>query len=403
LLNNNGGNGTALGIGGNPGGTNPVSTISQPSAATIVADQPFFPSANATGTLVGLFSVDQNFRTPYDYNYYLQVEQSLGTKAILQIGYVGNQARKLISLVDINRAALNPATTPGGTHGVFGGAPGSTQQATRPYDSPFPGFAAINQLSSIGTSNYNSLQTVLKLSSWHRLTSQFTYTWSHNLDEMTQYRSGNVLPQDSFNFKGNYGNSDYDTRNTFISFVSYEIPGRSHGPKLLTNGWQANSLLTFHGGQPFTIRTGSADNSGTGDKTQFANQLAAPFAGVSHAFIPSTTAGKPGSVQWINPAAYGPATAGTFGNQVRNQIFGPGYSDVDLSLFKNTPIGERVTTQFRVELFNLFNRTNLGTPSATYSSGGYGVISSTVGASGSAPGIGPGEPFNTQLAFKVIF
>jgi hypothetical protein len=70
-------------------------------------------------------------------------------------------------------------------------------------------------------------------------------------------------------------------------------------------------------------------------------------------------------VQWINPAAFANPAFGTYGNFTRNSIFGPGLEDVDLSLFKNTPITERINTQFRVEMFNLFNRLNLANPGPT--------------------------------------
>jgi hypothetical protein len=80
-------------------------------------------------------------------------------------------------------------------------------------------------------------------------------------------------------------------------------------------------------------------------------------------------------------------------------------------VFKNTPIGERVTAQFRVEMFNLFNRTNFASP---ISNGSGGVnpnytfdnalqLSTTIGSFNGAPGIGAGEPYNTQFALKLIF
>jgi len=81
---------------------------------------------------------------------------------------------------------------------------------------------------------------------------------------------------------------------------------------------------------------------------------------------------------------------------------GPHYGDVDLSFFKNIPITERVRAQFRVEMFNVFNRVNLAPPSG-YIGGGFGQSSDTIGDYNGAPGIGPGEPFNTQLALKVLF
>ena len=54
------------------------------------------------------------------------------------------------------------------------------------------------------------------------MTSQISYTWGHNLDEVTAYRG--ALPQDSYNFKGDYGNSDFDTRNTVVGYVNYDMP-----------------------------------------------------------------------------------------------------------------------------------------------------------------------------------
>ncbi len=83
-------------------------------------------------------------------------------------------------------------------------------------------------------------------------------------------------------------------------------------------------------------------------------------------------------------------------------MYGPGYSSVDLSFFKNTPITERIRSQFRVELFNVCNRTNLA-PASGYIGGGLGQSSDTIGDYSGSPGIGPGEPFNVQLALKILF
>ncbi len=96
--------------------------------------------------------------------------------------------------------------------------------------------------------------------------------------------------------------------------------------------------------------------------------------------------------------------AGTPGNTQRNQFYGPGFNSVDFSIFKTTPITERIKAQFRVEIFNLFNRLNLAGPATCVCSGsGMGLIGSTYGAAIGAPGIGAGEPRNVQLALKIIF
>jgi len=87
----------------------------------------------------------------------------------------------------------------------------------------------------------------------------------------------------------------------------------------------------------------------------------------------------------------------------RNSVRGPAFATVDAALVKNTVIHEGINLQIRAEIFNLFNRTNLANPSAgTLSSSTFGRSTSTRNNS-SAPGIGPGEPFNVQFAGKIIF
>jgi hypothetical protein len=391
FLDNRPGNGGPNGFEGNPAGANPVQTITQ-NAYTIQSGQPLFVSNPAT--IVGIFSVDPNFHTPYTYNYNAGIQQSLGSRTILQIGYVGSQSRKQITLRDINQAGLNPASPTNPAVGVLGGKPGSIQQDSRPFFNQFPNYSVINQVESNGTSNYNSLQTTLRTSSWHGLSSQFNYTWSHNLDDMTQYRS--KLPQDSNNLKGDYGNSDYDTRNNFNAELVYVLSRLGKGPAWFADGWQLNGALQFRGGLPYNVVT-SNDTTGTGEKYQRPNLVGNPYAGVSHS-ISGTS-----QIQWINPAAFASPTIGTFGNLRRNQLYGPGYGDADFSVFKNTKIAERFTLQLRAEMFNLYNRNNYASPGSTFGSSSFGKVSDTIGDANGSPGIGPGEPFNTQIAIKIIF
>ncbi len=379
-----------LGVEGNPAGSQPVYTLQQ-NGYTLASGVPIFPNGNislAGNNVVNLFSVSPGFRPAYMMSYNLNIQKSLGRSAVFQIGYVGTQGRHLLILRDINQAALGSGfvdtTDPNGF---------SYQQTTRPYFSQYPNFGVINEIQSTGTSNYNALQTSLKTSSWHGLISQVNFTWSHSLDEVTQYVG--ALPQDSNNLKGNYGSSDYDIRRTFTGYLLYDIPGLSRGPRWLTHGWQANANLSFHSGLPFNIYA-SSDTSGTGENTARGNQIGNAYAGVNQ----SLSNHQP--VQWINPNSFANPPDGSFGTIGRNVIRGPGYGDVDLSVFKNIPIKERLHAQLRIEMFNLFNRVNLAPPSG-YIGGGFGQSSDTIGDYSGSPGIGPGEPFNTQLALKVIF
>lgn len=381
-------NGGPSGVQGNPIGTNPVGTLTL-NNYTLPTDGAVIPWQNSS-SVYNLFSVSQNFKTPYLYNFSLNVQKSFGKGVIGQIGYVGSLGRHLLLLNDLNQAAV------GSDFNLAPGAP----NPTRPFYSEFPQYGVIDQLESSGTSNFNSLQASLKTSSWHGITSQFAYTFAHTLD----YGSFVALPQNSFDPAAEYGNSDFDERHNFTAFLLYSLPTFSHGPRLLTNGWNFSSLISFRSGLPFTVNA-YGDPSGTGENTDRPDLTGFPYQGVTH----SVQNHQP--LQWINPNAF-TVNFGQFGTMGRNQLFGPGYSDVDLSVIKNTPITERVSTQFRVEIFNLFNHINLGNPTFTGANGiipvpgvgNFGIpITFTNGTQFGLPGIGPGEPFNVQLALKLIF
>src|SRR5579864_7427854 len=382
----------ADGVQDNPAGPSPVSIYTKNTAGlssyTWQPGQYIFnpvqlcPSGNVAvdptcGTSVfDVYGVDRNFHTAYFYNYNLNVQKSFGNgAAVWQIGYVGSEGRRLSVLLNINQ----PIDAAGDL----------------PFASQYPNFGAMNQLNSIGTSNYNALQSTLRLRAWHGLGAEFAYTWAHSLDEISQYRG--VIPFDSYNLKADYGNSDFDTRHTFTGSLNWEVPGSSHGPKALTHGWVISSALSFHGGQP------------SDEIRQGLNLIGDPFGGVSHSFVRSTAFT---GVQWINPNAFAtpnPATCAPitsdgrcYGTLQRNAIHGPGFKDMDLGVSKSFNLAERMKLQIKAEMFNLFNTINYASGSGSISYGS-GQISDTIGDFNGAPGLGPGEAFATVLSAKITF
>ena len=332
-------------------------------------------SPSCGSNIFNAYSVNQNFRAPYFFQYSLQVERSLGRAAVFQVGYVGSEGRKESAMLNINQP--DPVT------GVM------------PFAAQYPNAGSIIQLNSAASSNYNSIQALLRARSWHGFTSQLSYTWAHALDDTTEYRG--VIPLDSTNLRAEYGNGDFDTRHTLTASFTYDVPGASWGPKILTHGWQVASLLSFHTGQPFNINGGFSRPG--------CDLVADPFAGVSHTFSQAA-----GGEQWVNPNAFNcnsPTAAvdprsSFLGNLARNTFYAPGYGDVDLSVFKNIPVTERFKIQLRAEIFNLFNRINLASGGGSVSQS-TGFVTDTIGDFNGAPGIGPGEAFNMQLAAKIIF
>ena len=394
-------NNGAGGANNNPVGSEPNESIvlGPPSPLTPVwsynQTTPIFTPAEGQPTgsnFVSIYSVQRNFKTPYTEMFGLNVEQSLGREWQLNVAYVGTTSRHNLVLQDINQSGLgqdqNPATV------TVNGNTFTAQQASRPYFSQYPNFSIINQINSAAASSYNALQISLRSSSWHGLDSQFAYAWSHNLDDSTQF---NVLPQNSLHLAGDWGNSQYDIRNHFTGYLNYAIPAAQHGPKFMTSGWEVNSVLKFQNGEPVNVLSGQ-DNSGTGENEDRASKT-------GPALYSNRSVQQHSFAQYLNPSSFALPTYGTYGNLGRNQITGPGFGDVDLSLIKNFPLWEeRVKAQFRVEMFNVFNRTNLAQPVNNLGNTGlFGQSTSTIGLSYGAPGIGSGEPYNTQLALKILF
>lgn len=413
LQNNAAQNISAFGPALNPAG---VSEVAQAPALNTVLQSgvPFYETyaqALAGTGIVSISTFDKNFRPSYTQSYNLNVQHSFTPSVVWQAGYVGTKGTHLLGLFDINAGALNSLNVPVPVSGVvpsgynmpnaacpaqYSGATATTAgndlQCSRPYFSQFPNFGVIDEARSNLGSNYNSLQTSLRVQDWHRLTAQLGYTWGHALD----YETGALpyLPQNPLDEKPEYGNSDYDVRQTLTGYLDYKVK-QFPGPEHLAKGWELNSGFSFHGGTPFTV-TSATNPSGNGESADRAVQVVAhPEAGVSHAIVD-------GAVQWFSSTAFADASLGQYSPTRRGQNYNPGYSAVDLAVLKNTPVYNRISAQFRADMFNIFNHTNLA-PAGLPFTGESGQITSTVGPFLGNPGIGPGEPFNVQFSLKILF
>jgi hypothetical protein len=370
---NNIGNTGATGIYSNPAGASPVYQISATNV-TFQSGAPVFPGALAAGTTLGAFSINKNFKTAYLQNFNLNVEQQLSRTTLLTVGYVGSLGRRLGLVYDINQPV----------NGV------------RPYKTQYPNLVAINQVNSAGTSNFHSLQVSVRQSAWHGLSTTLYYTWGRAMD----YTSTVTTPMNSNNLRADYGPSTFDVRNTVTGFASYEAPQLGRFFPRLTKGWQLNALYSFSGGNPINILAGT-NISNTSENKDRANVVSGVpvFAGRT-----ITTTSSARTYQYITKTAFASpaANCNCYGNASRDAIYGPGFGSVDFSVFKHTPITERVMSEFRVEIYNIANQANFANPSGTVTSSSFGTLTQTRNGS-SAPGLGQGEPRNVQLALKVSF
>lgn len=379
ILQNNGAqNISVFGPGLNPAGSEQVAQAGA-NNVVIAPGVPIFQTLQEAllgAGVVKISTFDKNFRPSYTQAFDLNLEHSFTPSVIWQLGYVGTKGTHLLGLFDINPINLNTGL--------------------RPYQSQFPGFSVIDEARSNLGSIYNSLQTSLRVQNYHNLSSQLAYTWGHALD----YETGLLpyVPQDPTNERGEYGNSDFDVRNTLTGYLDYHFPAFP-GPERLAKGWEVNSGFSFHGGTPYTVVSGT-NPSNNGEGADRAVQVMTEPNNVSHAIVN-------GTVQWFDPNAFvdcnsSPAVQCTYSPTRRGQNYNPGYSAVDLALFKTTRISERVSAQFSANVFNIFNRTNLA-PVGFPTTGEGGVIGSTLGPYLGNPGIGPGEPLNAEFALKIIF
>jgi len=373
---------------GGPGslGSNPLPGLDV-FTVTPTAPVPFgpgitiFPTGGFPTSNIPLFATDINQRTPYIFNYNVNVQQQLFKNTVLQVSYVGSQGHRLYRVRDINQA------TPG---------PAATRQSRRPLNTRFPQYSFINYLEASANSHYNAFQTYLRQRLTSGLNLYISYTLSRSIDDASNGIYGGTrgvsYPQDSNNLRAERAVSSFDVRHRFSLNFVYDVNflADKFGKNRLTEGWQLSGILTSSSGIPITAFLAD-DVSGTGERNDRPDQTGNPNSG-------PRTAG-----QFFNTAAFSIPTLGTFGNAPRNSIIGPRFNVLDLSLNKTTRITERVSLQFRAEAFNIFNHTNFSLPNVNRNSPAFGAISETPDVTAGNPRLGEGGPRVLQFGLKLIF
>jgi hypothetical protein len=314
------------------------------------------------------FTFDPHIHTPYMENYNLNLQRQLASKVVLQVGYVGSQGHRLWRFRDLNQpsaAQINAADVASGFQD-FG-------SAARPYrNNPDGTYYMLNQ-ESTGKSNYNALQTALRINQWRGVTSIVNYAWSHSLDNSSDgedFEPNAAQPNDSTQPQLEYGNSNFDIRQRFTWILGYQFPKMGGSFGKLKNGWGLDSTLTLQSGQPFHFNYNFEDDySGSGNAFDrpdvvgpivYHNGNPSNFIDLSSFAIPCTVAGPPVPVT----GAASDCVIGTrhFGNMRRGSLVGPNYKQWDFALHKDTAFGEKLTMQLRAEFFNLLNHPNFASP-----------------------------------------
>ena len=357
-----------------------------------------------------VFSVAPHLSTPYIQNYNANIEQQLGSKMVLAIGYVGSSGRKLFRYRDINQA--NPLT------GIrpFDSGPFTPPAGISPGGAPF---GHVDQLESQASSTFNSLQASLATTNLHGLATRLNYTYSHSIDNASDglnYAPDQAMPDNSFNPAAERSSSAFDMRQHFTWSFSYSIPG-SHLLPQLTSGWELAGLASLMTGLPFTVND-LGNFNGSGEFLERPDLVGNPFAGVSTPFSFLNLSAFAAPCSAPNAAGESCSLGAHFGSSRRNQFRGPHFRNFDLGISKESKIGERARIELRADVFNIFNHPNLANPlwpaslvdwtrnGVDPASGrGLGFLPLTVTPDVGAqnPYIGAGGPRNFQLALRLIF
>jgi carboxypeptidase family protein/TonB-dependent receptor-like protein len=397
------------------------------SGSTTAADA--INSVKAAG--LALATVDPDYKNAYVESYNLNVQQQLTNSMSVMAGYFGSHGTHLRMGINLNQpdpvtgvrpvAALSPSSP------IYPSTPtaGAPNAPCPPLPTPCT-IGNITQTSGIGTSNYNALWTSVQKHLSRGLQIDGNYTWSKSLDETSQNNSA-VSVANSFNIFQDYGPSDYDARHHFSVSAIYDLPFKGNR---VVEGWRLSTITTLQSGNPLGVVAGTLPTN-TINKV-----VVAP--GVSSSTFTGNTTNRPdllqpvqlvqqivaGGVQWFPAASSSvcdPRPGGTcpasamfgmpvsfvggknvlhFGNLARNSILGPDFKNADVSLAKVTKITERVNTEFRAEVFDLFNHPNFGNPGLTAQPGStsFGLITSTRNPTGDS-----GSSRQIQLSLKLLF
>lgn len=300
------------------------------------------------GNTQTVFSEPRDFPTAYSINYNLTVEKQLPGATTLEVAFVGANTRDLS--YEVGNYNVNNHLS--------------------------ANIGVVQTLLPVGLSNYSSLQAKLHRDFTHGYSVLASYTYAHSLDNgPAPFDLGHQnAPQNPFNVGAEYGNSDYDVRHRFVGSQMIALPF-GHGKRFLSGanglaegifgGWQLNSVTTLQTGRPFNV-VSNANNKN--------------YPGLRPNLVGSATVSHPTTKEWFNTAAFqvpagqanstNPGKTLIVGNAPRNFLFGPGYTNEDLSLFKAFTLPREMKFQIRIESFNLLNTAHWDNPVSSMAAGG---------------------------------
>jgi hypothetical protein len=310
--------------------------------------------------------VNPNFKDANVQSFNLNIQQQLTKSSSMMIGYFGNKGTHLENDINANQTAVLGQVGTGATNTNL---PFQRLSPSSPAFPNSPLAASFTERESGSNSIYNALWTSFTQKVSHGLQLNASYTYAHSIDEVSR-NNGGIQVQNSNNIFLSRGSSDFDVRHRIVANAIYDLPFKGNR---LVSGWELAPIVSWQTGNPFNlVAFNSSSFNGVGSTITL------------NASAPIHTSGNPLG-QWIsNPSVLSvpctltttsttatptcvPGTL-TFGNVGRNSVYGPGFTNMDLALVKNTKISENLNLQMRADAFDVFNHPNYGQPGG---SGGF--------------------------------
>jgi hypothetical protein len=347
------------------------------------------PVAGIPGTYVSAVTMGPHLPTQELYQWNLSFGQELWKGSGMELQYLGSHA------IHLDRDFYNNSPLPGGPVGDI--------NDRRPNQL----WGRIRAIQNDEYSHYNGFTAILRQRTTHGLSGQASYTWSHDLDISDNSNNGGTT-MDQYNINLDYASSNWDIRNRFVGIGTYELPKFTGFHYLVRNtagGWQLNAIVTLQTGKPYNIYLDNdqANVSQPNGSTQRPDWIHLPSANCSANFYIHNPGGS-----CIDGSAFAYPAQFTYGNGRRNPLYGPGFANVDASLFKEIGIWERVKFQFRAEAQNVFNHPNLSNPNSDMQGGWDPADQTTWGDFGTTTSTQKNTSSNSsgrllQLAGKIVF
>jgi predicted secreted protein len=315
------------------------------------------------------------FKVPKYANYNLSLQREILPSTVLEMAYVGAQARHLLGQFDENQPTIDAVVN----------APTTQTNALR----PFLGYGLIKSRFPGYTNNYNALQVSFNHHS-HGLQTGVAYTWSKDLTTMSYDRDHQT--SNSYDFNLDYGPASYNQPHTFTASYVYDLPFYKNQQGFVgkvAGGWEVSGITQFLSGQNSSIQQPRDPWDPEGIHVGLGTSNTRPDQ-VSSVNMTKTVDA------WFSPDSFKPAV-NHFGTERSGSLLGPGFNNWDLAAIKNTNIGERVRFQLRGEFFNAWNHESFSTvdfnlaDSPSYGSSGFGQVT------------GGHSPRRIQLGAKLIF